>query len=98
MQRLTQARLKQILTSELKLRDPEFRLETYGNRINGSVISPTFKRKDDMRRQDIIWDALEKTLGPDSVKLVGMILAYTPDEWYFDQDSIGVPRKRLVGK
>ena len=46
----------------------------------------------------MIWDALERALGPESVKLVGMILAYTPDEWYVDDDILGLPRKRLVGK
>jgi len=29
----------------------------------------------------MIWDALDKELGASSVKEVGMLLAYTPDEW-----------------
>jgi acid stress-induced BolA-like protein IbaG/YrbA len=98
MPKLSQTRLRKILATQLRLRDPEFRLETYGGRVSGSVISPTFKGKRDLARQHMIWDALDRSLGPESVKLVGMILAYTPDEWYIDEDSLGLPRKRLVGK
>lgn len=75
------ARVREILSSELQLKDPRFRLEKWGSRINGSVISPTFGRKDDLKRQLMIRDALEKVLGPHDSKRVGMILAYTPDEW-----------------
>ena len=31
----------------------------------------------------MISDALEKAFGPDAHKRVGMLLAYTPDEWDF---------------
>jgi acid stress-induced BolA-like protein IbaG/YrbA len=100
MPRLTQSKLRKILAEGLKLRDPEFRLETYGGRISGSIISPSFKRKRDYARQRAIWDVLDKALGPGSVKLVGMLLAYTPDEWYIDEELEGAANhsKRLVGK
>ncbi|HWE03010.1 MAG TPA: hypothetical protein VG326_11435 [Tepidisphaeraceae bacterium] len=79
--RITQSSVEAALTSELKLREPRFRLEKFGSRISGSLISPTFKGKRDNRRQIMIWDALEKIFGPLAVKRVGMIPAYTPDEW-----------------
>jgi acid stress-induced BolA-like protein IbaG/YrbA len=79
--RVTISKVREVLLSELQLKDPRFRLEKWGNMINGSVISPTFRRKGDMKRQIMIRDALEKVLGPVANKRVGMILAYTPDEW-----------------
>ena len=86
--KLTKTRLEKILRDKLHLNDPVFRLEVYGNRINGLVISDSFKRKGDSQRQEMIWDALTGALGPDSVKLVGMILAYTPEEWNLDSDRV----------
>lgn len=84
MQKLTMARLEQILTKELSLESPEFRLERWKERLNGSVISDTFKGKRDHQRQVMIWDALDAALGKESVLLVGMLLAYTRDEWFID--------------
>jgi acid stress-induced BolA-like protein IbaG/YrbA len=74
-------KVKAVLVSQLKLKDPLFRLEKWGDRINGSVISPSFKRKNDIKRQIMIRDALDKAFGSFAIKRVGMILAYTPDEW-----------------
>jgi acid stress-induced BolA-like protein IbaG/YrbA len=85
--KLTKARLEKILRDKLHLTDPVFRLEVYSSRINGLVISDSFKRKGDSQRQKMIWDALESVLGPASVKLVGMILAYTPEEWNLGSDD-----------
>lgn len=85
MQKLTKPRLQQVLTNTLSLKDPEFHLEQVGGRLSGSVISITFKGKRDHERQQMIWDALESALGRDVVKLVGMLLAYTPDEWNIDR-------------
>jgi acid stress-induced BolA-like protein IbaG/YrbA len=73
-------KLKEILIRRLKLEDPYFRLEGRG-RVSGSVVSATFAGKGDSQRQRMIWDALDKELGPASVKEVGMLLAYTPEEW-----------------
>ena len=89
MPKLTQARLRKVLAEELKLREPEFRLQTYGGKLCGSVISKTFRGKRDGQRQGMIWDALEYGLGPEAEQLVGMILAYTPDEWYADEIAEG---------
>jgi acid stress-induced BolA-like protein IbaG/YrbA len=72
--------LKEILTRRLKLKDPKFRLEGKG-RISGSLVSATFKGKRAHQRQQMIWDALDEELGTASVKEVGMLLAYAPDEW-----------------
>jgi len=73
-------KLKEILIRSLKLKDPQFRLEGRG-RVSGSVVSSTFVGKDDSDRQRMIWDALDDELGAASVKEVGMLLAYAPDEW-----------------
>lgn len=94
MKKITQADVRGILEQKLALKDPLFRLRTYGGRINGSVVSRTFDRKGDLRRQRMIWDALDDALGPDSVKHVGMILAYTPEEWNFaEADDAPRPAK-----
>jgi len=81
--------LQKILTDELALKEPRFKLQKYGSHWNGSVISKTFHRKGDHQRQKMIWDALRRALGENAVRKVGMILAYTPDEW--DIDDILVP-------
>jgi acid stress-induced BolA-like protein IbaG/YrbA len=84
MAKLTKDKLKQILTNQLKLEEPEFRLEKAGSRLVGNVISATFKGKRDHERQRMIWDALTAELGPEAVLRVGMLLAFTPDEWNLD--------------
>jgi acid stress-induced BolA-like protein IbaG/YrbA len=81
---LTKADLERILTARLALKEPRFFLEKVGNRLVGNIISVTFKGKKDHDRQAMIWDALEEELGPESVMRVGMLLAYTPDEWDLD--------------
>lgn len=87
MPRITKTAVQDALKRELALRDPEFRLEFYGGRVSGSIVSSSFKGKRDHRRQDMIWDALERAFGPDAVKKVGMLLAYTPEEWNIDDLS-----------
>jgi acid stress-induced BolA-like protein IbaG/YrbA len=84
MPALNKNRVEQVLADALNLRDPEFRLEMAGGRISGSIISSTFKGKRDRERQKMIWDALEGEFGAEAVKLVGMLLAYTPEEWNLD--------------
>ncbi len=81
MAKLTKDGLAKLLTQRLRLRNPEFRLEKAGERLVGNVISETFKGKRDYQRQRLIWDALEEEFGPDAVLRVGLLLAYTPDEW-----------------
>ena len=73
-------KLKEILTRRLKLKEPHFRLEGRG-RVSGSIVSATFAGKGDSDRQRMIWEALDAELGAASVREVGMLLAYTPDEW-----------------
>src|SRR5437016_5895710 len=81
MAKLTKDELAKILTERLKLIEPEFHLEKVGPRIIGNIISPTFKGKRDHQRQKMIWDALQEEFGADSVLKIGMLLAYTPEEW-----------------
>jgi acid stress-induced BolA-like protein IbaG/YrbA len=81
MQKVSKSKLQGILVRDLHLDDAEFHLESSGGRLNGSIVSETFKGKRDSERQKMIWDALDRALGPESVRAVGMLLAYTPEEW-----------------
>jgi acid stress-induced BolA-like protein IbaG/YrbA len=82
------------LTRRLRLKDPQFVLERAGNMVFGSVISKTFKRKDDLKRQHMIWDALEAEFGTKATGMVGSLLAYTPEEWNLDPYEV---RPRAAG-
>jgi len=96
---LTQARIKSILTDRLSLREPQFFLEKVGDRIVGDVVSPSFKGKRDHQRQQMLWDVLESELGPELSRQVGMLLAYTPDEWNIDGlTEVPARRKTTAGK
>ena len=97
MANLTQTRLKEILTKDLKLCEPRFALRKYGTQHYGSVISETFTRKGDYDRQLMIRNALERVLGPTFQWKVGMILAYTPFEWDIDLDEVPMPKKSNRG-
>ena len=85
MRKITKTGIQKELTDRLSLKSPEFRLSAIGGRINGHIISPSFRGKRDHKRQDMIWDSLKAAFGPNAVKRVGMLLAYTPDEWYADE-------------
>ena len=76
--------LEALLTTKLGLKAPVFRLQKVGTKWSGLMISDTFKGKADNVRQKMIWDALDAQLGPESVHQVGMLLAYTPEEWNVD--------------
>src|SRR5258706_15087180 len=102
MPRLTQATLRKVLTDELKLKTPEFHLSTgRAGLINGHIVSLTFKGKRDRQRQGMIWDALEFAFGREAAQQVGMLLAYTPDEWHMDEILIPTaaakPKRKKAG-
>ena len=92
--RLTKENLEELLTRRLRLKNAEFYLEKVGNRLVGDIVSPTFKRKRDHERQSLIWDALDAELGAESARSVGMLLAYTPDEWNLGQPHAPEPRNQ----
>jgi acid stress-induced BolA-like protein IbaG/YrbA len=73
--------LEGILTNRLSLDNPEYHLQKVGGRPVGNIISPTFRRKPDHKRQEMIWHALEDELGSQHVRKVGMLVAYSPEEW-----------------
>ena len=81
MATISKARLESVLRSKLGLKEPGFRLEKAGDKLSGSIISPTFLGKKDHERQRLIWEALDDEFGAESVHLVGTLLAYTPEEW-----------------
>jgi hypothetical protein len=76
--------LQEALTRQLKLTNPRFKLERFGNKLGGSVISKTFKGKGDSDRLEMIWDALEAEFGRDAVRKIGTLLPYTDEEWDID--------------
>lgn len=79
--KITQTKLREILSREMNLQKPEFHLRSHGAKISGSIVSDTFVGKDDAARQQEIWDVLEREYGGESVRCVGVLLAYTRDEW-----------------
>jgi acid stress-induced BolA-like protein IbaG/YrbA len=81
---MSKVRLQELLGKSLKLAHPVFHLDRIGGRFSGSIVSPSFAGKSDLERQQMIWDALGKEVGPESVQVVGTLLAYTPDEWDID--------------
>lgn len=97
MAQLTKEQLQQILTKGLKLVAPDFMLEKTDGRLSGNVISTSFKGKRDHERQEMIWEALHKALGADSVQKVGLLLPYTPDEWEMGKSDEPAPGKKKAG-
>jgi acid stress-induced BolA-like protein IbaG/YrbA len=91
--KLTKDKLAEILVRRLGLQQPIFHLEKSGGRLVGDIISPSFKGRGDEERQTLIWDALASEFGAESVRLVGILLAYTPDEWNLNDDGIPQARK-----
>jgi len=81
MRNLTKSKLEAILTRSLRLRDPHFVLQKLGSRISGSIIDESFAGKRDLQRLQLIWNALDREIGSDHLRFVGMLLPYTPDEW-----------------
>jgi acid stress-induced BolA-like protein IbaG/YrbA len=91
--KLTKEKLEKLLTRKLGLAAPEFHLEKAGVRLVGNIISQSFKGKPDHKRQELIWNALESEFGAESVRLVGMLLAFTPDEWNLSDDILSAVKK-----
>ena len=75
--------------------------ETHSSRFQamkvGEADSPTFRRKPDHKRQEMIWNALEGALGKQSVRMVGMLLAYSPEEWNPELSLESTKRARNKG-
>jgi acid stress-induced BolA-like protein IbaG/YrbA len=95
---LTKESLARILATRLSLKDPQFKLEEVGGRLVGNIISSSFKGKRDYDRQKVIWDALDAELGREAVLRIGMLLAYTPEEWEVGSDEgRATKRARRVG-
>jgi acid stress-induced BolA-like protein IbaG/YrbA len=81
---MSKIKLQKLLAEGLRLDHPVFRLERIGSKLAGSIISPTFRRVSDRRRQGMIWNLLDSEMGHESIKHVGTLLAYTPEEWDID--------------
>lgn len=97
MSKITIPAVRKWLTEDLHLKSPEFHLSVgRSGLINGHIVSSTFKGKRDRQRQGMIWDALEFAFGREVVKQVGMLIAYTPEEWYADE--LAVPTAKTKRK
>jgi acid stress-induced BolA-like protein IbaG/YrbA len=81
------AEIQSVLTRRLRLQNPRFQFESAGEKVSGSIISPSFRGLADSDRQRRIWDALHAEFGAESVQRAGTFLAFTPDEWDLDADS-----------
>ena len=79
--------IQAVLARRLNLQSPRFVLESSGSKVSGSIISPSFRGIRDSARQRLLWDALRAEYGSESVRRVGALLAFTPDEWDIDSDS-----------
>jgi len=101
MSKITLSAVRRTLETELKLKAPEFHLATgRAGLINGHIVSLTFKGKRDRQRQGMIWDALEFAFGREAAQHVGMLLAYTPDEWHMDETLVPTaakPKRKKAG-
>jgi acid stress-induced BolA-like protein IbaG/YrbA len=63
---------------------PDAEVRTTGRKgVTVFVISATFERMDDMERQDLLWDLLEKHLNRDEQRAVSIVVALTPKERAF---------------
>lgn len=56
-------------------------------KVSGNVVSEAFLDVEHVQRQTLIWEALDRRYNGDSFRLVGTLLAYTPDEWNIDLDG-----------
>ncbi len=45
-----------------------------------AVVSTRFNRMDHPRRQNLVWDVVEKTLSPEEMLRISMILTLRPEE------------------
>ena len=72
--------LEQALKS--KLRNAEIDIEKVGrtNRYRFLIISDRFRRMDHPKRQNLVWDVVEKVLAPSELLRVSMIITMAPDE------------------
>ena len=50
-----------------------------GDRFRFAVVSPRFRRIHHLKRQDLIWDVVDKLLTREEAFSVLMILAYSPN-------------------
>ena len=92
MPALSKRQLEDALTKQLNLNAAEFVLEKVGKKWSGNIISSTFSGRKDLKRQQMIWDALDAEFGAESVHWVGTLLAYTPDEWDVNLEAVPTAR------
>jgi len=60
---------------------PEFDLEeSLDGKVGGFIISPTFKDKSQIERQNMVWDYLEKSIDSEKIPCIIVLVMVTPDE------------------
>lgn len=93
MAKLTKGAIAKVLTSRLRLKNPEFQFEVGSLRVSANVVSESFRGKSDHKRQEMIWDALDAEFGPAGHRRFGLFLAFTPEEWHIGEDVNPAPKK-----
>jgi acid stress-induced BolA-like protein IbaG/YrbA len=90
--------LQNILANRLKLKEPRFKIRDFGGMLGGSVISNSFRNRNDLERQSMVRGALEAELGLEGARAVGTILAFTPDEWDMGSEFDLMPDGAATGR
>lgn len=100
MAKLSRAKLENLIRQDLDLASPRFFLHSDGGRISGSIVSSTFKGMKELPRQNLLWDYLDRTFGVEAPNLIGVLFAYTPEEWEPDAPMLsrGSRAARALGK
>jgi acid stress-induced BolA-like protein IbaG/YrbA len=81
MATVTKAALQHLLTRRARLKAPRFKIRMADDKWIGAVISDSFKGMTNLQRQRRMWKAIHAALDDDAARRVGMLLAYTDDEW-----------------
>ena len=94
MATVTKAALQDLLTRRARLKAPRFKIRMADDKWIGAVVSDSFKGMTNLQRQRRMWKAIHAALDGVAARRVGMLLAYTDDEW--DEPLEGIPFARTT--
>ena len=73
--------LKRLLENDPDLREPQVQLANADSgRVGGYIVSGSFGGHDQMARQDMVWDYLQRKLKPEQLIQINLLLTLTPEE------------------
>jgi len=101
MATVTKAALQDLLTRRARLKAPRFKIRMADDKWIGAVVSDSFKGMTNLQRQRRMWKAIHAALDDDAAGEVGLLLAYTDDEWDEPLEGMGLarlPRRRARRK